>query len=314
MALSIASRPKEQASFFWQKKAFRRGLTGWLCVLPIILYEFLWVILPISFAFVMVFTDWRGFEDLSKMTFVGLDNIRQLLSDQTYISAFMNTINYALVAVSGQVTIGLMLALALNQITRWMGFVRVIYYMPVILPGTAMALLWRLMYEPVFGFFNQTLMAVGLKPVPWLVDPNMALYSVCIYVIWKGVGWYMIMFLAGLKSIPTEYYEAAQIDGAGAWQRFTSITIPLLKPTLLFVTVMAGIGSLQVFDSVFMMTGGGPVGSTTTVVLHMYNTAFNFFQTSYATAMAVGLFIIILLITRLQIRLYGEGGMRSYYS
>jgi multiple sugar transport system permease protein len=298
---------------FWQRRGFKRSLTGWLCALPIIVYESFWVILPIAFALVMVFTDWRGFEDLSQMKYVGLENIKEMLRDRYYLAAYVNSFKYAVMVIVGAVGLGLALALVVSQITRGMGLVRIVYYMPVVLPGTAMALLWKLMYEPRYGLLNQILMQVGLKPVSWLFDPSWALISVCIYVIWKGVGWYMVMFLAGLKDIPPEFYEAASIDGAGGWQQFRYITIPLLKPTLLFVTTMAIIGSLQVFESVYMMTGGGPAGTTTTVVLHMYHAAFDWFRTSYSTAMAVGLFVVIFVLTRIQMKLYGEGGMFSYY-
>ena len=291
----------------------KRSLTGWLCASPIIVYVLFWTVLPILFAFIMVFTDWRGFEDLSQMQFVGLENIKEMFRDRYYLSAYKNSFTYALYVIVGGVGLGLILALTLNKINTWVGFVRVIYYLPVILPGTAMALLWKLMYEPRYGLFNQILMQVGLKPVFWLMRPSTALISVCLYVIWKGVGWYMVMLLAGLKNIPSEYYEAAAIDGASSWQQFRFVTIPLLKPTLLFLTTMAIIGSLQVFDTVYMMTGGGPAGSTTTVVLHMYQAAFEWLRTSYSTAMAVGLFFVIFAATRIQMKLYGEGGMFSYY-
>jgi ABC-type sugar transport system permease subunit len=291
----------------------KRSLTGWLCASPIILYVLFWTVLPIAFAFIMVFTDWRGFEDLSQMTFIGLDNIKEMLRDRYYLAAYKNSFTYAVYVIIGGIGLGLILALTLNKINKWVGFVRIIYYMPVILPGTAMALLWKLMYEPRYGLFNQTLMQIGLKPIPWLFNPATALLSVCIYVVWKNVGWYMVMLLAGLKNIPQEYYEAAAIDGASGWQQFRFVTVPLLKPTLLFLTTMAIIGSMQVFNTVYMMTGGGPAGSTTTVVLHMYSAAFDWLRTSYSTAMAVGLFLVIFVVTRIQMKLYGEGGMFSYY-
>jgi ABC-type sugar transport system permease subunit len=297
---------------FWQRRAFRLALTGWLFALPLLIYFIIWSVIPILSALTLLFFDWKGFEDLSTIHYVGLANVKELLSDRDYLRAFGNTFRYAVVVVTGSVGLGLALALAVNGVTRLVSLVRVIYYLPVVLPGTAMALLWRLLYQPRYGMFNQFLRLFGAPPIAWLMNTKTALLAVCAYVIWKGVGWYMVVLLAGLKAIPEEYYEAARIDGANRWQEFQRITLPLLKPALLFVTTMSIIWSLQVFNAVFVMTGGGPIDRTNTVVLQMYNTAFQWFRTSYATSMAVGLFVVIFIITRIQMRLYGEGGWSSY--
>lgn len=297
-----------------RNRASGEALTGWLFALPILLYFGIWVFLPILAAFGLVFVNWDGLAPLSTAQFVGLTNITQLLSDDAFLESFGNTFVYSVVVVSAGTILGLLLALALNGLTRFTGFVRSIYYLPVMLPGTAMALLWTLLYQPAYGLFNQILAFVRLPTSHWLLGTESALLSICLLVIWKSVGWYMIIFLAGLKSIPEEFYEAARIDGASGWRQFWAVTLPLLKPTTLFVLIVSCIDGLQVFTPVYVMTQGGPAGATDTVVYHMYIAAFTSLQFSYATAMAVFLFVVILLVTLFQMRLFREGGLLSYYS
>lgn len=298
---------------FGRRRVSREAITGWLFALPIILYFAIWIFGPILAALVFTFFDWNGVAPLYRARFVGLANIRELTGDKLFLGAFRNTFAYAIVVVSSGVVLGMLLALALNSVSRFVGLVRAIYFLPVVLPMTAMVLLWGLMYQPAYGLFNQILEAVGLPRSQWLYGTETALLSICLLVIWKSVGWYMVIFLAGLKAIPEEFYEAAKIDGAGAWQRFWRVTLPLMKPTLLFVLVVTIIGSLQVFGPVYILTQGGPVNSTDTVVYRMYITAFESIRFSYATSMAVLLFLVILVITLVQMRIFREGGLTSYY-
>jgi multiple sugar transport system permease protein len=291
----------------------REAITGWLFALPLLIYFAVWVLGPILAALTLTFFDWNGVAPLERAKFVGLDNLRELMNDQLFLSAFRNTFLYAGVVVVSGIVIGMLLALALNAVTRFIGFVRTIYFTPHLLPATAMVLLWGLLFQPAYGLLNQLLVSVNLPPSQWIYGVETALLSICLFVIWKSVGWYMVIFLAGLKAIPEEFYEAATIDGANAWQRFWRVTLPLLKPTLLFVLVVSVIGSLQVFTPIYILTQGGPVDATNTVVYRMYITAFEFIRFSYATAQAVVLFLVILVITLVQMRLFREGGMTSYY-
>lgn len=291
----------------------RETVTGWLFALPIFLFFGVWVFGPIVAALSLTFFDWNGVAPLDRAKFVALANIESLLRDKQFLLAFRNTFIYAVIVVSSGVVFGMLLALALNSVSRFVGFVRAIYFLPVVLPMTAMALLWTQLYQPAYGLFNAILEAVGLPRGQWIYDTDSALLSICLLVIWKNVGWYMVIFLAGLKSIPEEFYEAAKIDGAGAWPRFWQVTLPLMKPTLLFVLVVTIIGSLQVFGPVFIMTQGGPAYASDTVVYRMYITAFEAIRFSYATAMAVMLFLVILAITLIQMRIFREGGLTSYY-
>jgi multiple sugar transport system permease protein len=312
MAIAVAS-PYRPAIPFWRRSGFRRGLTGWLFAAPILIYFGIFVFGPILASLAMMFFEWNGFGPLSSAKWVGLGNGQELLRDEKFLGSFRNTFMYAIVVVSSGVVCGLGLALVLNGVNRFVSFIRATYYLPVMLPITAMSLLWGLMYQQRYGFFNQLLTSIGLPPVSWLINPNIALFSICLMVIWKGLGWYMVIFLAGLKAIPEDYYEAARVDGATGWQQFWSITLPLLRPTLLFVMVVTVIGSLQVFSPIFIMTQGGPANATNVVVYWVYITAFQFLRFGYATAQAVFLFLVIMVITVIQLRLFREGGLTSYY-
>jgi ABC-type sugar transport system permease subunit len=226
---AVAALPRTAPAPFWRRAGFRRGLTGWLFAAPILIYFALFVFGPILASLVMMFFDWNGFGPLNTAKWVGLANLSELLRDEKFLGSFRNTFLYAVVVVISGVVFGLLLALVLNGVNRFVGFVRATYYLPVMLPITAMSLLWGLMYQPRYGLFNQILTSLGLAPVMWLINPDLALLSICLMVIWKGLGWYMVIFLAGLKAIPEDYYEAARVDGATGWQQFWGITLPLLR-------------------------------------------------------------------------------------
>jgi len=312
MAVATAL-PRTTSRPFWRRAGFRRGLTGWLFAAPILIYFTIFVFGPILASLAMMFFEWNGFGPLSQAKWVGLQNMSELLRDEKFLGSFSNTFLYAIVVVVSGVVFGLLLALVLNGINRFVSLVRATYYLPVMLPITAMSLLWGLMYQQRYGLFNQILGAAGLPSVAWLIDPAIALFSICLMVIWKGLGWYMVIFLAGLKAIPEDFYEASKVDGATGWQQFWYITLPLLRPTLLFVLVVTIIGSLQVFSPIFIMTQGGPANATNVVVYWVYITAFQFLRFGYATAMAVFLFLGIMVITAIQLRVFREGGLTSYY-
>jgi ABC-type sugar transport system permease subunit len=195
-----------------------------------------------------------------------------------------------------------MLAIIVTNITRFRSLARFISFAPFILPIVATAILFWILMDPTWGVFNQTLRLLGLPPSKWLADPETAMNSALLMIIWKYAGYYMVLFMTALLAVPQEYYDAAHIDGAGPIQTFLKITWPLIRPAFLFISVINVIGNLQVFDSVFIMTGGGPNRATEVVVLLMYNTAFTNFRYSVANAMAVILFFIILALTVFQMR------------
>jgi ABC-type sugar transport system permease subunit len=193
--------------------------------------------------------------------------------------------------------IGLGLALLLNQKLRGLGLYRTIYYVPVVTSMVAVAMIWLQLFDPLYGVVSNAVEVIGLKGIDWLGDPRLAMPSIIAVSVWKVIGWNMLIYLAGLQGIPDYLREAAAIDGAGRWQAFCRITLPLLQPTTFFIFVTSVIGAFQVFDVVYVMTGGGPANATTTLVHQIYNAAFKALDMGYAAAMSFVLFAIILVIS-----------------
>lgn len=295
------------------KQALRIKLAGYLFITPAIIGFTLFVVIPLVFAVALSFRSWNGLQDIFSTRFVGLDNYIRLMTDGQFQNAMLNTIRFTIGMVLGQSALGLVLALALNRVTKGLGALRAIFFLPSILSLVAMSLLWRnIMYTPAYGAVNLLLKAVGLQTQPFLQSAAQARMCIIVMTIWKYAGHYMILFITGLKAIPADFYESARIDGARRRHEFVHITLPLIKPTILLVLVMNAIGSFQVFGPVFMMTQGGPGRATESVVTLMYNTAFGFQKFSYAGAMSMILFLVILLVTLLQLRLMKKGGLQEY--
>jgi len=239
---------------------------------------------------------------LSPPTFVGLQNYVTLFTeDERFQKALQVTSLYTLGSVPLQILLALGLALLLNQQVAGLGFWRTLFYVPSVMSGVAIALIWQWFYHPDLGLFNTLLGNIGISGPRWLYSQQWALPSIIIMNVWS-IGPLMLIFLAGLKGVPREYYEAAQIDGANNWQQFTTITIPLLSPQLLFNTVISIIGSYQIFSSSFVMTQGGPNNATLTLVLYMYSRGFLMARFGYAAAVACVLFLIILILTVIVLR------------
>lgn len=269
-------------------------------------------IMPTLSAFNISLHEWNPLA--TEQTFVGLENYRQLwedLRDPRSITrkAFINTFQYVLIGMPLQLIIALGIALLLNQITKFSTFFRAIYFLPFVTSTVAISWVWRWLYQPQYGFLNVVLQFFGLGQQPFLKHPDQALYAITAVVIWQGLGFAIIIFLAGLKQIPQIYYEAAIIDGASRPQTFRHVTLPLLNTTLVYLAVLQTISFLRMFDYVINMTtqgDGGPLGSTTTVTLRVYREAFSSFDMGYASALTVALFVIILLITFVQLRLFSR--------
>ncbi len=241
-----------------------------------------------------------NYDILSPIKFIGLENYRKLFQDATFLKVFGNTWVYTLTTVPIGVILSLFLAIALDKSDKGIRFFRGAYFIPVISSMVSIGVVWQWLYNPEFGLINSLLAGVGIKGPTWLTSDKTAMLSLIIVAVWKNLGYNMLLFLAGLQSIEKNYYEAAEIDGAGWWQRFFNITVPLLTPTTFFVVVMAFIGSFQVFDLVMMMTQGGPGRATSVVVHYLYQNAFKFFKMGYASAMAYVLFAVILVVTGVQ--------------
>ncbi len=252
---------------------------------------------PVVASFFLSFTKW---DLLQPIQFVGLQNYMDLFSDETFIKVFWNTLYFTAVSVPIGIALSLSLAIALNQGLRGMKFYRAAYFLPVVSSMVAVAVIWQWIYNPEYGLLNFLLSLIGISGPNWLTSTTWAMPAVILTSIWKGLGFNMLIFLAGLQGIPEHYYEAAEMDGANWLQKFWRITVPLLSPTTFFVTVMAVINSFQVFDSVYLMTQGGPARSTSVMVHYIYENAFQFFRMGYASAMSYVLFFVIALITLVQ--------------
>jgi multiple sugar transport system permease protein len=232
---------------------------------------------------------------------VGLDNYARLLGDDRFLKALRNTVFYTVVSVPLGLAFALGLALALNQQVRGIAWIRTAYFLPLVTSATAIALVWLWIYSPT-GLLNTFLGAFGVAPQRWVADPTLALPSIIAMSIWQGLPANVIIFLAGLQAIPAEYYDAASVDGAGRRSRFRHVTLPLLTPSVFFTGILALIGSFQVFDQVYVMTGGGPANATTTLVHQIYNAAFKALDMGYAAAMSFVLFGIILVVSLFSMR------------
>jgi multiple sugar transport system permease protein len=271
---------------------------GWLFASPFLLGVLVFWVGPMLYSLYLVVHEW---DMLGPPEFVGLGNIQQAWEDPLVWKSLGNTAYYTFIGVPLQLAVALLLALALNQAIRGRSIYRTIFYLPSITPAVASAVVWSQMFNADFGVLNNILRTFGFAPVKWLFDPDVAKPAFILMSLW-AVGPQMVIFLAGLQSIPVELQEAASLDGAGSWQRFRSITLPLLSPVMFFNLVIGIIGSLQVFTAAFVLTSGGPQNATLFMVLYVYLQGFRQFQMGYAATLAWILFWIILFFTFLQFR------------
>lgn len=278
-----------------------QALWGLLFIAPAMGLFLIFAVAPVAWTLVISLD---SYDIASPPEFTGSANYQNLLGDPTFVKALVNTLLYVAGTVPAHIVLGLALALLLNLKLRGQWFFRSAYYVPGVTSAVAASLMWLYIYNPQVGVANIILQFFGLPPQQWLLDLNLALPSIIVMSIWQGIGSGMLIYLAGLQGIPAMFYEAAAIDGANAAQRFWYITWPLLRPTTLFVLVTSCIGAFQVFQQPYVMTRGGPLDATLTVVLDVYLNAFQYGKMGYASAMAVVLFGIILLISLLNLKLF----------
>lgn len=288
-------------------KSIRKSWTSYLFILPNFIGVLVFVAFPVVFALWMSFTDW---DLLSDAKFIGTKNYVDLFTnDDLFWTSVKNTAYYVVLSVPLSIVIGLGIAVAMNQAVRGIAIFRTAMYIPVLVSAVAVAFIWQWMFDRRFGVLNAILEFFGLPSISWLTDSRYAMISLALISIWKSVGYYAVILFAALQSVPKVLYEAAALDGARAPRRFLNITIPMIGPALLFVTVIAIIGSFQVFDQVYLITNlngagaGGPGTSTYVYNLHLFNNAFRFFQMGYASAMAYILFAVLFIITYIQLRI-----------
>lgn len=277
----------------------RRNFWGYLFILPNFLGFLVFMLVPILMSLYFSFTN---YDVISTIEFIGLENYINLFQDEQFIVAILNTLWFTVLTVPVGVILSLLLAVLLNRQIRGISIFRTLVFIPVITSMVAVSLVWSMLYEENGGLLNTLLGYLHLPSVAWLTSTEMAMISIAIMSIWKGLGYNMTIFLAGLQGVPRDLYEAATIDGANAFQKFRKITVPMIGPTTYFVTLMALIGSLQVFDQVNIMTGGGPVNATRTIAFHLYQYGFQFYKMGYACAAAYVLFILVFIVSLIQNR------------
>jgi multiple sugar transport system permease protein len=286
-------------------RQFRENLIGWGFALPFVVIFVVFMAGPIVASLLLAFTSF-GLADLRNplgASFVGVDNFVKLLSDGKFLASILNTAYFVVVGVPLTLALGLAAATALNRgITRFRTLFRVGYYLPVVTSIVAIAVVWRFVLNPDQGLVNAVLQSLGIRGPNWLADPLLAMPSIIAMATWRNLGSAMVIFLAGLQTIPPTLYEAASIDGAGRWQAFRHVTLPMLRPTVLFLTVVTTIGYLQLFEEPFVMTGGGPLDKTLSVSMYMYQQGFTFFHQGYAAAIAWVLFLIVAVVAFVQFR------------
>lgn len=279
----------------------RNTLVGVSFIIPNFIGFFVFILIPVIFSFGISFTKWDGY---SKMEFVGVTNFINLLSDSTFRISFMNTLYYAVMTVPITAVISLGLAIVLNKKIRGTNFFRSAIFFPYVASVVAVAVVWNMLFQKDFGPINEGLKWIGLvNPPGWIASTKWAMPAIIIVSIWKGMGYYMIIYLAALQGIPKTLYEAARIDGASRWQQFRYVTVPMLTPATFFVIMMLTINCFKVFDLIYIMTEGGPGRSTTLLVNYIYDKAFLAWDFGSASAISMVLFVMVATITIIQFRI-----------
>ena len=302
---ALAQRRAAEAAPPASRRPWRDDLVGWAFAAPFVILFGIFLAFPILASFVLSFTSF-GLKDLANpvgSTVVGLKNYVDLFSDPVFWTALFNTFYFVIVGVPLTLVFGLLIATALNRgVSRFRTVFRVGYYLPVITSIVAIAVVWRFLLDPDVGLINMALGGLGINGPAWLADPVLAMPSIIAMAVWRNLGFAMIVFLAGLQAIPAMLYEAAAIDGAGRWQGFRYVTLPMLRPTILFMTVITTIGYLQLFEEPFVMTGGGPLNKTLSITMYMYQQGFTFFHQGFASSIAYVLFVIVAFVAFLQFK------------
>ncbi|HIC88858.1 MAG TPA: sugar ABC transporter permease [Anaerolineae bacterium] len=289
------------------RKLWRQGdlLAAIICLLPAALVFGIFNIYPILYSGYLSLLEWDGLSP--NRTFVGLSNYIELARSGDFWNSLGVTLYYMAGVTGLGIASGLLVALALNRGIRALPLYRAVYFTPVITSTVAAAVVWKYLFDPGSGFVNVTLRSTGLPAPAWLASTVWAMPAIILVGVWKRLGFNMVIYLAGLQTIPREYYEAADVDGAGVWTRFRYITLPLLAPITLLLVIMSVIDSFLVFDQVFIMTGGGPLGTTDVIGLFLYRHAFRYFEMGTASAVGWVMFVAIFAITLVQWKLFGFG-------
>ncbi len=274
-----------------------KKITPYLLVSPYIIHFFVFVAFPVIFSIVLTFHKWNI---ISPMKFTGFDNYVRLFNDPIFFKSIANTLLFLIIHIPLQIIVALVLAEILNQKIFMRGFFRAAFFMPVVVSGVVVTMLWEQMFAFDSGLLNRILISIGIGKVGWLVDPDVAMTSIAVMATWKNVGLYVILFLVGLQTVPPHYYEAADLEGANKYQKFFKITLPMIKPTMLMVVILSTVGGFSLFIEPYIMTGGGPLNSTISAVLYIYKQGFSYYHMGYASTLGLFFALIILLVIVIQ--------------
>lgn len=300
----MVSRKKQKTMSRGMRNHDNHTAAAWLFLAPSLTAIAIFFVIPVLSALVMSFTDFDIYAvgNLSIVRFMGFRNYTRIFETPLFWTALKNTFYFVLVGGPLSVAVSLGTALMVNsKLARFKPFYRTVYFLPVVTSLVAVAVVWRYLYHPAHGLLNLALSYFGVAPIDWLGNPNIAMPAIVVLAVWKNFGYNMLIFIAGLQSIPEELYEAAHIDGAGGWRQFVDITIPMLAPTTVFVVMITIIGYFQLFAEPYIMTEGGPMNATMSVVLMMYEQGFRWWNMGFAAAIAFVLFAVISIFSILQL-------------
>ncbi len=275
----------------------RKKIIPYLLVSPYIVHFIIFVAFPVGFSIYLTFNNWNI---ISPMEFTGLNNYKRLFQDAVFWKSIFNTLIFLAIHIPLQIIVALFLAELLNQKINFRGFFRAAFFLPVIVSGVVVTILWQQLYGFDTGLINRLLVKIGFEKIGWLTNPNWAMPSIAVMATWKNVGLYIVLFLVGLQTVPPQYYEAAELEGATHMQKFLKITLPMINPTIFMVVVLSTVGGFSLFIEPYVMTGGGPLNSTISAVLYIYKQGFFYYHMGYAATL--GLFFAMLILTVVMIQ------------
>ncbi|MEN8227954.1 MAG: sugar ABC transporter permease [Bacteroidota bacterium] len=279
------------------KTESKRSVLSYFLVSPYLVHLILFVAFPVIFSVVLTFHKWNI---ISEMQLVGFDNYIRVFQDRLFWKALVNTLTFLIIHIPLQIIIALVLAYFLDQKIFFKGFFRATFFLPVVISGVVVTMVWQQLYGLDSGLINKLLVNIGLGKVEWLTNKNVAMISIAIMATWKNVGLYVILFLVGLQSVPQRYYEAADVEGANQWQKFRYITLPAINPTIFMVTILSTIGGFNLFIEPYIMTGGGPLNSTLSAMLYIYKQAFEYYHMGYSATLGLLFAFMITMVVVLQ--------------
>lgn len=283
------------------KKARKDFFTGMGFILPSLLGFLIFTFIPVVISLCLSFTSWNFMEGIEGIKFNGLANYIRLFSDEWFLNSYKNNIIFTAVTVPVLIALGLVMATIINKYIYGGGVVRTMIFIPYIASVVAVCTVWMVLLQPSYGPVNEFFRSIGIaNPPGWLADFKWSLPSIMVIYVWQQVGYYSIVFLAGLKELPEDVYEAAKVDGASSIRQFFSLTVPLISPTTFFLTIMGIIGSFKVFDQISVLTQGGPGSSSSVMAYYVYRTAFDYFEMGYANTLAWALFVLVFIVTLVQ--------------